>query len=121
MVERSCKRRRADPAPQLSVSPSAGDADRDQELLETEDPALVYLAELIAAGKNIVFLTGAGISKASGVATYRGAHSRILADRFCCAPDRGCCHRTTLTRTVPLRRRGGLRMGEYATRVGHAG
>lgn len=89
MAARSCKRQRADPPPQLSVSPSPGDADTDQELLETEDPALVYLAELIATGKNIVFLTGAGISKASGVATYRGARSRILAGQFCCVRDCG--------------------------------
>ncbi len=70
MAARASKRQRhAQPSPpQLSVSPS-----QDPDLTQTEDPALIYLAELIASGKNIVFLTGAGISKASGVATYRGA------------------------------------------------
>jgi hypothetical protein len=69
MAARASKRQRKAPSPpQLSVSPSL-----DPGLAETEDPALIYLAELIASGKNIVFLTGAGISKASGVATYRGA------------------------------------------------
>ena len=62
---RSAKMNR--PSTPLVVEP-----DPDLLLMEQEDPALVYLAELISGGKNIVFLTGAGISKASGIATYRG-------------------------------------------------
>ena len=51
--------------------PDAGTA-ADLELLNGSDPAMAYCAELIQRGKKIVILTGAGISKASGIATYRG-------------------------------------------------
>lgn len=53
----------------------SGDSSPDPDLLmlEQSDPALVYLAELIKDGKKIVFITGAGISRGSGIATYRGA------------------------------------------------
>ena len=63
----------------------SGDSSPDPDLLmlEQSDPALVYLAELIKDGKKIVFITGAGISRGSGIATCRGAFlpSSILCTR----------------------------------------
>ena len=69
---RSSKRSR--PAtPLLETAPRDSSPDPDLVMLEQSDPALVYLAELIGSGKKIVFITGAGISRGSGIATYRGA------------------------------------------------
>jgi NAD-dependent deacetylase len=43
----------------------------------TNDSSLDELAECIAGGKRVVFITGAGLSVASGVPTFRGHDNSV--------------------------------------------